>query len=139
MNDIFIKVSLWVCKKRSTTFHIIASFFSGFLWTILYFVCKWYLSTLDPNNEIITSYKQNEEIKAQALLDSKKLVCPNCHSNNISVQMVAEQQKRSFLKIFLYFLLACTIIGIIILIPLMRGTKTKTKKYYVCQNCGRNW
>ncbi len=139
MNDVFIKISLWVCKKRSTTFHIVLSLCTGFLWTILFFVCKWYLTTIDSNNQVIVDHKISEENKAKAILDSKKLICPNCHSDNISVQMVAEQKKRSFLTILIYILLACTVIGLIILIPLMRGQKSKTRKYYVCQNCGKNW
>lgn len=139
MNDSILKISLWVCKKRSTKFHIIMSICTCFLWTFIYFLCKGYLLTVDSNNEIILNHKLSEQQKEQEILNSKKLICPNCHSDNISVQMVAEQKKRSFITILIYIILACTIIGLFLLIPLMRGQKSKTNKYRVCQNCGHSW
>lgn len=67
------------------------------------------------------------------------MVCPKCGSNNVIVQAVAEQKKRGCISILFYIILACTVVGLIILIPLLRGNKSKTKTYAVCQNCGNRW
>ena len=41
MNDIQLSnFEKWVLKKRSIWFHIIVSYFTAFIWTIIYFVCK---------------------------------------------------------------------------------------------------
>ena len=140
MNEFLLKVSLWVTKERSMLFHVIVSFLTAFLWTIIYFLCKYYLSTLDkiPNQKYI-QYQENKQKQVIRNMENKKLTCPNCHSDKESVQMVSEQQRRGCFTVLLYILLACTIIGLILLIPLLRGQKSKTKKYYVCQNCGHNW
>ncbi len=67
------------------------------------------------------------------------MVCPKCGSENVTVQAVAEQKKRGCLSILIYIILACTVIGLIVLIPLLRGNKSKTKTYAICQNCGNRW
>ena len=65
------------------------------------------------------------------------MVCPNCGSQNVQVQAVAEMKKRGCLIILLYIILICIpIIGWIALALLLRGRKTKTVTYAVCQNCG---
>lgn len=139
-NDFLLKASLWITKPRSMTFHIIVSIFTAFVWTILYFLAKNYLSNLENNpTEEYNQYLENENNKIKANMESKKLYCPNCKSDNVSVQLVSEQQRRGCLTVLLYIILACTIIGLILLIPLLRGQKSKTKKYNVCQNCGHTW
>ncbi len=139
-NEFLLKASLWITKPRSATFHIIASVFTAFVWTVLYFLAKNYLSNLENNpTDEYNRYLENENNKIKANMENKKLYCPNCKSDKISVQMVSEQQRRGFLKVLLYIILACTIIGLILLIPLLRGQKSKTKKYCVCQNCGHTW
>lgn len=54
-------------------------------------------------------------------------------------QTVAEMKKRSCLGVLMMILLAITIIGLIIVIPLLRGQRTETRTYAVCQNCGNRW
>ena len=68
-----------------------------------------------------------------------KMMCPKCKSENVQVQTVSESRKTGCLTIILYILLACTILGILILIPLMLRRKTETVTYAVCQNCGYRW
>ncbi len=74
-----------------------------------------------------------------AVQNRSGLVCPHCHSQNISVQAVAELKKNGCGMILLYILLACTVIGLFLLIPIMRGQKSKTQSYAVCQSCGHRW
>lgn len=139
-NDFLLKASLWITKPRSMIFHIIVSIFTAFIWTLLYFLAKNYLSKLEMNpTEEYKQYINNKEAAVIRNMESKKIHCPNCKSDNVSVQMVSEQQRRGCLTVLLYIFLACTIIGLILLIPLLRGQKSKTNKYYVCQNCGHSW
>lgn len=66
--------------------------------------------------------------------------CPYCGSHNISVQVVSSSKRTGCFVIFLYVLLAITIVGIPImfLILLLKGKKTVTEKHYICQGCGRS-
>ena len=48
-NDFLLKASLWITKPRSMMFHIIVSIFTAFIWTVLYFLAKNYLSKLETN------------------------------------------------------------------------------------------
>lgn len=65
------------------------------------------------------------------------MVCPKCGSNNMQVQAVAEMKKRGCLTILLYIILICIpVIGWIGLFFLLRGRKSKTVTYAVCQKCG---
>lgn len=65
------------------------------------------------------------------------MVCKKCGSNNTQVQTVAEQKKRGCLISLFYILLCCTFIGIpLVIFLLLRGKKTKTVSYFVCQDCG---
>ena len=66
--------------------------------------------------------------------------CSKCGSENVQVQAVAEIQKRGCLTILLYiFLLCIPVIGWIALFLLLRGRKSKTINYAVCQDCGNHW
>lgn len=68
------------------------------------------------------------------------MVCKKCKHTNVTVQTVSEVKKRGFLKILLYIFLALTIVGLIfIVVPMMRGQKTQTVKYCVCNDCGYSW
>ncbi|MGN1432690.1 MAG: LITAF-like zinc ribbon domain-containing protein [Ruminococcus sp.] len=68
------------------------------------------------------------------------MVCPKCQSENVTIQAVAEQKKRSCLSVLLIIILICIpIIGWIGLFFLLRGKKSKTISYAVCQNCGNRW
>ncbi|MGN1111810.1 MAG: hypothetical protein ACI4RP_01270 [Acutalibacteraceae bacterium] len=65
------------------------------------------------------------------------MVCPNCGSKNMQVQAVAEMKKRGCLTILLYIILILIpVIGWIGLFCLLRGRKSKTVTYAVCQDCG---
>lgn len=61
--------------------------------------------------------------------------CPKC-GGNMSVQVVSESRKMGCGTILLYLILALTVFGILIVIPLMLRAKTKTTTYAVCNNCG---
>lgn len=68
------------------------------------------------------------------------MVCPKCKSTNVSVQTVAETGKRGCLTTLFYIiLLFIPIIGWIALFMLIRGKKSKTRAYAVCQDCGHKW
>lgn len=65
--------------------------------------------------------------------------CPRCSSHNIAFHTVTESRKAGFGTILLYVILALTIFGLLIVIPLMLRKKTETVTYAVCQNCGNQW
>lgn len=65
--------------------------------------------------------------------------CPKCGKHSIQYQTVTESRKTGCGTIILYILLACTILGLFIVIPLMLRKKTETVTYAVCQNCGHRW
>ena len=67
------------------------------------------------------------------------MTCPKCKSENITFQTVSEQKSTGCLTVILYILLACTILGLLIVVPLMLRKKTETVTYAVCQNCGHRW
>lgn len=66
-------------------------------------------------------------------------MCPKCKSTNISYQTVSESKKTSCLTVLLYIVLACTVLGLLIVIPLLLRKKTETVTYAVCQDCGCRW
>ncbi len=65
--------------------------------------------------------------------------CPKCKSENVSISTVTENKKVGCETIILYILLAITILGWLVLIPILLRKKTETKTYAVCQNCGHRW
>ena len=71
------------------------------------------------------------------------MVCPKCGSNNVITQAVTTVQTkhRGCFGWLLWFLLAVLTIGLILIIPLITNSKTKTKVHTeaVCQNCGNRW
>ena len=69
----------------------------------------------------------------------QKNMCPRCKSNDISYQTVVEKQGGGCLTVILYFLLAITLIGLLVVIPLMLRKKERTVTYAVCQGCGKRW
>ncbi|MBQ7128581.1 MAG: hypothetical protein IJO19_01155 [Clostridia bacterium] len=65
------------------------------------------------------------------------MICPKCGSNNVNFQVVGETKKRGCLTTLLYIvLLIIPVIGWIALFKLIRGKKSKTNSYMVCQDCG---
>ena len=69
----------------------------------------------------------------------QKMVCPKCGSRNVTVQVIAEQKKRSCAGACCWLLLAACTCGLVLLIPLLTRTGSKTKQYAVCQDCGNKW
>ncbi len=61
--------------------------------------------------------------------------CPRC-GGIMTVQTISEARKSGCGTILLYIILALTIFGLLIVIPLMLRRKTETVTYAVCQNCG---
>ena len=70
---------------------------------------------------------------------NKNLICKNCGSDKVDIQMVAEKKGTGCLMIIIYIILFITLIGWLILIPIILSSKSKTKKYAICQNCGNSW
>lgn len=63
--------------------------------------------------------------------------CKRCGSNNVNVQAVSEVKRRGCLTSLLYLiLLFVPVIGWIALFMLLRGRKSKTSSWMVCQDCG---
>ena len=68
-----------------------------------------------------------------------EMVCPKCGSENVQVQVVAEQKKRGCLATIGWLLLALCTLGLILIIPMIMHKGSKTVRYAVCQNCGKRW
>lgn len=68
------------------------------------------------------------------------MICPKCQSDNVQAQVVSEMQKRGcFSSLICLILLFIPIIGWIALFILLRGRKSKSTTYFVCQSCGNKW
>lgn len=68
------------------------------------------------------------------------MLCPKCQSQNVTIQAVSEQKKRGCFTVLLYIILFCIpVLGWIALFCLLRGKKSKTVSYAVCQDCGNKW
>ena len=64
------------------------------------------------------------------------MYCPRC-GGQMQIQAVSEIKKRGCLTVLLYIFLLCVpIAGWIALFMLLRGRKSKTVNYAVCQKCG---
>lgn len=69
----------------------------------------------------------------------KRRACNKCRGTNITYQVVAEEVPTSVLAAVFYVILSITIIGLLVVIPLMLRKKTRTVTYAVCQDCGHRW
>ena len=71
------------------------------------------------------------------------MVCNKCGSNNINVQAVTnvKTKSRGCLGWFFWILIIICTFGLVIIIPLLTNSKTKSKTHSeaVCQNCGNRW
>ncbi len=66
------------------------------------------------------------------------MVCSRCGSPNVLVTPVSEQRPRGcLLTLFYIFLLLIPIIGWVALFMLIRGRRSRTVTYAVCQSCGK--
>lgn len=62
--------------------------------------------------------------------------CSRC-GGPTQVQAVSEMKKRGCLTVLLYIVLLCLpIVGWIALFMLLRGRRSRTHAYRVCQHCG---
>lgn len=71
------------------------------------------------------------------------MTCPNCNSTNILVQAVTQTKTkhRGCLAWTLWIILAFCTAGLILIIPAITNSKTKSKTHTeaICQTCGRRW
>jgi len=69
--------------------------------------------------------------------------CPKCHSANVTVQGVTESEtkRRGCVAWTLWIILAVCTFGLILIIPAITNSKTKTRRVTeaICQNCGHRW
>lgn len=61
--------------------------------------------------------------------------CPRC-GGFMQIQPVEEEINNGCGLVILYFLLAITILGILVLIPILLREKKQTRLYAICQMCG---
>lgn len=69
----------------------------------------------------------------------KRRACDRCKGTNITYQVVHEELPTSIGATVLYIILSITIIGLLIVFPLMLRKRTRTVTYAVCQDCGHRW
>lgn len=78
------------------------------------------------------------------------MTCPKCKSENVNVQIVSETKSRGGTIPWWYWLCFVWIIDLCLYLCIIgffgvnihhifRKTKSKTKSYVVCQNCGHKW
>jgi len=72
-----------------------------------------------------------------------KMVCPKCGSGHVITQAVTDikTKHRGCLAWCGWILLAVCTLGLILIIPLITNSKTKSKTHTeaVCQDCGYRW
>ena len=84
------------------------------------------------------SYTYNDKISIQqshGMSNPSGRRCPKC-GGLMTIQTVSESRKSGCGTCLLYVLLALTILGLLIIIPLALRKKTTTVTYAVCQSCG---
>ena len=77
-------------------------------------------------------------VQAQPQVSSAR-PCPRCKGRFVQFQTVAEAKKTGCMTILFYIILAVSILGWLILIPLLLRKKTTTVTYGICQSCGYRW
>lgn len=82
-----------------------------------------------------------QDVPAQGQQFKKSLGkrCPKCGQHSVQYQTVTESKKTGCFTVIFYMLLALTILGLLVVIPLMLRKKTNTVTYAICQNCGHRW
>ena len=96
------------------------------------------------NQQQLDMQRQQLEMQQQQLNLQKRdfddrMTCPRCGSHNVQVQLTEKQKKRGCLMSILWIFLALSIVGLIILIPLLTKKGSKTLTWAVCQKCGLRW
>ena len=71
------------------------------------------------------------------------LTCPRCKGHNVLIHPVTniKTERRGCFGWALWILLAIVTCGLILIIPLITNSKTKSKTHTeaVCQSCGKRW
>jgi hypothetical protein len=71
------------------------------------------------------------------------MVCPKCGSEHIAFEVVTETRTkhRGCIGWTIWILLAICTLGLILIIPLLTNSKTKSKTHTeaICQSCGHRW
>ena len=67
------------------------------------------------------------------------MMCPKCKSENVDIQVIEERKKTGLITIIFYILLAISVLGLFVLIPILLRKKTRTVTYVVCKDCGKRW
>lgn len=69
------------------------------------------------------------------------MVCKKCGSENVTMQVIEEKKRSGIISTLIQILICCTLIGIpfFVLWKIIRGRKTKTVTYAVCQECGARY
>lgn len=71
------------------------------------------------------------------------MICKKCGSSNVTVQAITETKTkyRGCLGWLFWIILAVCTFGLILIIPLLTNSKTKskTKIMAICQSCGHRW
>ena len=65
--------------------------------------------------------------------------CPKCKGRHVQFQTVTETKETGCMTVLFYIFLAVTILGLLVLIPILLSNKTKTVTYGICQSCGHRW
>lgn len=65
--------------------------------------------------------------------------CSRCASDDISIQAVAQKQKKGLLQDYALDTFGYLHLWIVLLIPIIMNKGSKTVTYAVCQNCGNSW
>lgn len=92
-----------------------------------------------------SGYKSEEPVKStsQSPQNCCGMKCPRCGCHNITIQAVTEvkTKTRGCFSWLCWILLAMCTLGLIIIIPLITNSKTKTKvrSEAICQTCGNHW
>ena len=76
---------------------------------------------------------------ASSTTPARRRACDRCRGTNISYQVVSEEIPTGIGATILYVILSVTILGLLIVIPLMLRKRTRTVTYAVCQDCGHRW
>lgn len=77
--------------------------------------------------------------ETSSVSNTSKKRCPRCRGHNVSHETVVESNSAGCFTCIFYLILALTFWGLLIVIPLMLRSRTKTVTYAVCQDCGHRW
>ena len=91
----------------------------------------------------IPDYSATCHICGAAIAQQSRLKCPRCRGNNILIHPVTKTktEHRGCFGWALWILLAVVTCGLILIIPLITNSKTKSRTHTeaVCQTCGKRW